>query len=97
MIRNDPQKKKPMLTRWKSFLAFGAMVIGCGIIVLLPAAYKGPQLILIDDRHAMHLMDAVGLVIAIPSWWYLNLLAVRRTKVNRLPARKGDEKDGPGR
>jgi hypothetical protein len=53
------------------------VLTGLILILVVPTVYEGPLLLYINEQHAIRLMDAVGLVLAVPSWLYLNLIAVR--------------------
>jgi hypothetical protein len=60
------------------FVAAIALVLtGLIIILAVPTVYEGPLLLYISEQHAIRLMDAVGLVLAVPSWLYLNLIVFR--------------------
>ena len=61
----------------RSVAAIALVLTGVTIILAVPTAYEGPLLLYINERHAIRLMDAVGLVLAVPSWLYLNLIAFR--------------------
>jgi len=57
-------------------MAIACVLVGLAIIVI-PAAYEGPLLLYINEQHAIRLLDAIGLAVAVPSWLYLNVLLVR--------------------
>lgn len=52
-------------------------LVGLAIILVVPTNYEGPILLCINEQHAIRLVDAVGLAVAIPSWLYLNVLILR--------------------
>jgi hypothetical protein len=52
------------------------VLTGLILILAVPTVYEGPLLLYINEQHAIRLMDAVGLVLAVSSWLYLNLIAV---------------------
>jgi len=54
------------------------VLVGVVIILAVPTAYEGPVLLYINEQHSIRLVDAVGLVLAVPSWLYLNLVLFRR-------------------
>jgi len=54
------------------------VVIGVVIILAIPTAYEGPLLLYISEQHAIRVADAVGLVLAVPSWLYLSLVLIHR-------------------
>jgi hypothetical protein len=68
-------KEKDM--RGKVVAAIALVVVGLAIILVVPTAYEGPLLLYINEQHAIRLVDAMGLAVAIPSWLYLNLLVLR--------------------
>ncbi len=53
------------------------LVTGVGIVLIVPTAREGPMLLYINEQHAIRLVDALGLAVAIPSWFYLNWLVLR--------------------
>jgi len=53
------------------------VLIGVTIILVVPTVYEGLLLLYINEQHAIRLMDAIGLILAVPSWLYLNLVLVR--------------------
>jgi hypothetical protein len=57
--------------------AIALVLAGLILILAVPTAYEGPLLLYINEQHAIRLMDAVGLVLAVPSWLYLNLMVFR--------------------
>ena len=61
----------------KVIVAIVLVVIGLVLTLAVPTAYEGPLLISITEQHAIRLVDAVGLAVAILSWLYLNWLIVR--------------------
>ena len=61
----------------RSVAAIALVLTGVTIILAVPTTYEGPLLLYISEQHAIRLMDAVGLVLAIPSWLYLNLVVFR--------------------
>ena len=61
----------------RSVAAIALVLTGVTIILAVPTAYEGPLLLHINEQHAIRLMDAVGLVLAVPSWLYLNLIVFR--------------------
>jgi hypothetical protein len=59
-------------------LAATALVLtGLTLILAVPTAYEGPSLLYINEQHAIRLVDALGLILAVPAWLYLNVLVVR--------------------
>ena len=69
--------------RMKVIIAIAFLAIGLVVVFAVPAAYEGPLLLPINEQHAIRLVDAIGLGMAIPSWLYLNLLAVRWWRMRR--------------
>ena len=61
----------------RSVAAIALVLTGVTIILAVPTAYEGPLLLYINERHAIRLLDAAGLVLAVPSWLYLNLVVFR--------------------
>jgi hypothetical protein len=59
--------------------AIALVLSGLTIILTVPTVYEGPLLLYINEQHAIRLLDAIGLVLAVPSWLYLNLIAVRQS------------------
>ncbi len=59
------------------FIATALVLGGVTLILAVPTAYEGPLLVYINEQHAIRLVDALGLILAVPSWLYLNLLVVR--------------------
>lgn len=55
-----------------SFLVLAGVVL----VFAVPTAYEGPMLIFINVDHGIRLVDAIGLTLAVPSWIYLNFLAL---------------------
>jgi hypothetical protein len=64
------------LTR-RILAAIVLVIAGLTLILAMPTAYEGPLLLYINEQHAIRLMDLVGLILAVPSWLYLNLIVVR--------------------
>ena len=58
-------------------ISVGLLIAGLAIVLVMPAVYEGPMLLYINKKHAIRLVDAVGLVLAVPSWLYLNLALFR--------------------
>ena len=58
-------------------VAVAFVLTGLILILVVPTMYEGPLLLYINEQHAIRLVDAVGLILAVPSWLYLNLIAVR--------------------
>ena len=56
------------------------VLVGAVIIFGVPTAYEGPLLLYINEQHSIRVADAVGLIIAVPSWLYLNLVLFREIK-----------------
>ena len=54
------------------------VLVGLVIIFAVPTTYEGPLLLYINEQHAIRLMDAIGLVLVVPSWLYLNLFLLGR-------------------
>lgn len=63
--------------RRKIIAASSLVMVGLAIIFGVPTAYEGPQLLYISEQHAIRLVDAIGLAIAIPSWFYLGVIVLR--------------------
>ena len=53
------------------------VVIGVGIVLVVPTTHEGPMLLYINEQHSIRLVDALGLAVAIPVWFYLNWLVLR--------------------
>ena len=53
------------------------IIIGTILVLLIPQKYEGPMLLYINKNHSIRLMDGLGLMLAIPAWFYLNLLLLR--------------------
>lgn len=61
------------------FLAAIALILaGLTLILAVPTVYEGSLLLYINEQHAIRLLDAIGLVLAVSSWLYLNLIAARQ-------------------
>jgi len=56
------------------------VLVGVVIILAVPTAYEGSLLFYINEQHSIRVVDAVGLVLAVPSWLYLNLVLFREIK-----------------
>jgi len=67
----------------KGLGAAALVLVGLLIIGVVPTAWEGPLLLYINEQHSIRLADAVGLAVAVPSWLYLNVLAVRLWKRRR--------------
>jgi hypothetical protein len=72
--------------------ALGLLLLGCALIVVVPAGWKGPVLIPIDQTHAVRLMDAVGLAGATLGWLWLNGLENKRRAARREAMQKMQKK-----
>ena len=59
------------------FVAIALVLAGLTFILAVPTGYEGPLLLYINEQHAIRLVDGLGLILAIPSWLYLNLIVVR--------------------
>ena len=57
--------------------AIAFVLTGLTLVLAVPTIYEGPLLLYINEQHAIRLVDAVGLILAVPSWLYLNLIVVR--------------------
>ncbi len=53
------------------------VAIGFILIFAVPTPAEGPTLIFLSDEQAIRFIDAIGLMLALPSWFYLNLIALR--------------------
>ncbi len=61
------------------FLAAIALILaGLTLILAVPTVYEGSLQLYINEQHAIRLLDAIGLVLAVSSWLYLNLIAARQ-------------------
>jgi hypothetical protein len=58
-------------------LAVFLVFVGIALVIAIPTPAEGPLLVSISDKHGIRLVDAIGLALGIPSWLYLNLLALR--------------------
>ena len=56
-----------------------SLLLCAGVILIfaVPTPAEGPMLLFLTDEHAIRLVDALGLALAVPSWFYLNILAIR--------------------
>jgi len=63
--------------RKRVIMSIVLVVVGLATVLVVPTAYEGPMLLYINEQHAIRLVDALGLVVMVPSWLYLNLLALR--------------------
>jgi len=52
-------------------ISTGLIVLGLAVLLCIPTAYEGPLLLYINPQHAIRLVDAIGLAIAVPAWFYL--------------------------
>ena len=60
---------------YKRFLIPVALVlVGITVILAVPTAYEGSLLLYINEQHSIRLVDAIGLVLALAGWLYLNLV-----------------------
>jgi len=66
------------------FIATALVLGGVTLVLAVPTAYEGPLPVYINEQHAIRLVDALGLILAVPSWLYLNLLVVRLWTRRRL-------------
>ena len=69
----------------KVIVAIVLVIVGLVLIFGVPTAHEGPLLISITEQHAIRLVDAIGLVVAIISWLYLNFFVVRLWTRRRKP------------
>ena len=69
----------------KVIVAVVLVIVGLVLIFGVPTAREGPVLIPITEQHAIRLVDAIGLVVAIIPWLYLNFLVVRLWTRRRRP------------
>jgi len=69
----------------KVIIAIAFFTVGLAVVFAVPTAYEGPLLLPITEQHAIRLVDAVGLGLAIPSWLYLNLLLIHWWMMRRRP------------
>ena len=69
--------------RVKVIIAVAFFLLGLAVVFAVPAAYEGPLVMPITEQHAIRLVDAIGLGIAIPSWLYLNLVVIRCLMMRR--------------
>lgn len=67
----------------KVIIALAFFAVGLAVVFAVPTAYEGPLLLPINEQHAIRLVDAIGLGMAIPSWLYLNLFIIRRWTMRR--------------
>lgn len=67
----------------KVIIALALFAVGLAVVFAVPTAYEGPLLLPINEQHAIRLVDAIGLGMAIPSWLYLNLFIIRRWTMRR--------------
>jgi len=74
------------------FAALGLLLLGCALIVIVPAGWKGPVLIPIDQTHAVRLMDAAGLAGASLGWLWLNALENMRRTARRAAIQQMQKK-----
>ena len=63
--------------RAKVIFAITLIIVGLILILAVPTVYEGPLLVYITEQHAIRLVDAIGLAMAVPSWLYLNVLVAR--------------------
>lgn len=72
------QKQLSKVDMTKKIAASIALVLaGLATILVIPTDYEGPVLLYVNKQHAIRLVDAVGLVLAVPSWLYINLVLIR--------------------
>ena len=57
--------------------AIAFVLTGLTLVLAVPTIYEGPLLLYINEQHAIRLVDALGLGLAVPSWLYLNVITVR--------------------
>ena len=74
------------VTGWV-FVAIVLVLGGLVLILAVPTDHEGSLLLYINEQHAIRLMDALGLILAVPSWLYLNIVVLlwcrrRRTMRN---------------
>jgi len=60
--------------RRRVIAAVALIAVGLAVILAVSPPHEGPLLLYINEQHAIRLVDAIGLVIAIPAWLYLVLL-----------------------
>ena len=75
--------------RAKVLFAIASIIAGLILILVVPTCYEGPLLVSISEQHAIRLVDAIGLAVAIPSWLYLNVLLVRLRAKRRKAGNTG--------
>lgn len=69
--------------RQRVTLAIVLIVVGLVVILGVPARCEGPLLLYINEQHAIRLVDALGLAMAVPAWLYL-IVRVRRFAIVSL-------------
>ena len=77
--------EKFIISKW-TITAILLLLAGIIIILAVPSKYEGPMLLYINDEHSIRLFDAVGLVLAVPSWFYLGMVLVMKLKARRKSA-----------
>lgn len=70
-------------------VATALVLVGLALVLVVPTACEGPLLLYISEQHAIRLVDALGLSLAVPAWLYLNLIAVR-SWIRRRKHRKAE-------
>jgi len=75
--------------RAKVIFAITLIIVGLILILAVPTVYEGPLLVYITEQHAIRLVDAIRLTVAIPSWLYLNVPVVRLWAKRRKPGNAG--------
>jgi hypothetical protein len=53
------------------------LLIGIALMAV-PVNYEGQLLLYINEQHGIRLVDAIGLILVIPSWFYLNCIGLKR-------------------
>lgn len=69
--------RRSFMSSSKRFVPVILVGIGITLVLAVPTAYEGPLLLPINERHAIRLVDALGLLFAVSGWLYLNLLLFR--------------------
>ena len=93
-MKSEPTQRESDAVRQpmgRALVAIALALAGLILILAVPTAGEGPLLLYINEQHAIRLVDALGLSLAVPSWLYLNLVVVRLWRRRR---QRGGEKDG---
>lgn len=58
-------------------IAIACILAGVAMLLAVPDGYEGPLLVRLNAAHAIRLVDALGLLLAVPAVCYLEVIGLR--------------------